>query len=268
MTMCNANSTLDWARYKNASDLLEAGDTKRALDIFHSLIGTSEEATDIDLVYCGIANCLRQAGRPSDAREYVEKALQALGSTHYYYPRTLFLDASIYDDLGERAKVVSILDLITSRYPYVLTDPNFADLRTAIYGLKGINLAELQRFSDACPLLVKAVKEGYWKERTLYYLGYCCYNLEDWSCATQSFTRALSLKLSHSYETFAHYFLGGVYLKTGRAEEAKHEYEWCFLHDEEGRLKREHVLQGLINASKGLGRMEDVKKYSAMLRPN
>jgi tetratricopeptide (TPR) repeat protein len=257
---------MDWDKYAEAMNLNEAGKIDEALSMLHRLVGTSEDCAENHVVLIGIANCLRRLRRYDEARTYVHKAYAVLGKQHHFYPGVMFIEASIEDDQRHFKRAVERLDALLKEYPAVLTDPDYEDLKIKVSGILGINLFNLARYSEARPPLELAVKNNYWIERTLFHLGACCAHLGDLKNAERTLKEALALDLSPAYLLWTHYYLAMTYLWGGNNAWARQEFEWCLAHSDDGAVRKDYIIVGLMKTSEALGQKDQAHRYSEMLR--
>jgi tetratricopeptide (TPR) repeat protein len=189
-----------------------------------------------------------------------------LSETDSINPSVMFLDASIDEGTKHFEQALSKLDAIPERNPAVLTEPYYDDLRVWIPAMRGITLTELKRFSEARPLLEEAVSKAYLKERTLFYLGACCYELKDFTEAQRYLSESLAVDMTTDYKAMARFFLAMTYLSQRQFAAARQEFEWCFRHQDQAAMRHDHLIGGLVRALEGLGLRDEAKRYSDMLR--
>ena len=257
---------MDWYRYQAAIKLGGAGKLEESLAELQMLVGTSTNEGDNEAVLFAIAHCLRNLHRYEDARHYVTKVYATLNEANPTYPYVMFLEASIDEDTHHFEKALSKFDRILEKYPAIHTDPHYDELKISIPGMRGITLAGLKRYSEARTLLENAVRDAYWKERTLFYLGACCYELRDFAQARRYLTESLTLDMIPSYKTIARFYLAMTYLAQRKFAAARDEFEWCFRHQDEATMRQDHLIKGLVRALEGLGLYDEAKRYSDMLR--
>src|SRR5579863_1810112 len=113
---------MDWALYREALILEEAGKLEEAILALKKLVGTSSDPGENSLPYLEIANCLRGLGRHGEAREYLRKAYETFGEDHRYYPNVMFIDASIEEEVGNYDAGLEKLDSIIKSFPDFLTN--------------------------------------------------------------------------------------------------------------------------------------------------
>src|SRR5579863_6520524 len=165
---------MDWALYREALILEEAGKLEEAILALKKLVGTSSDPGENSLPYLEIANCLRGLGRHGEAREYLRKAYETFGEDHRYYPNVMFIDASIEEEVGNYDAGLEKLDSIIKSFPDFLTNPEYEDLAFKVMCLRGVLLAETKKYKEAKPLLEAAIGTDYSQERILFYLGVSC----------------------------------------------------------------------------------------------
>jgi tetratricopeptide (TPR) repeat protein len=256
---------MNWEKYQETVLLEEAGKYAEAISQLQKLIDTSPDPVDNYLVFIGIANCLRQMGQPEEAREFVRKSYDVLGEKNHYYPSVMFIDACIDQEVGNWQGALAKLDSILERFPSVLQDAEYEDLKMKVLGNRGFALVELKRYGEARPLLEFALGKNYYTHRVLLNLGACCYHLGDLESANRYLTKALQFNLNPGYALLAHYYLAVTLLWQGQHARAKQEFEWCFEHNDGTGVRKDYVLTGLVNTSKALGLKEDADRYSEML---
>jgi tetratricopeptide (TPR) repeat protein len=257
--------TIELERYRLVVALEDSGKIKEALAELHKLAITSNSPEENAFVYTGMVRCLIKLGRNDEARDCVNLAYTLFEPDDPQCAYILFADATIEDALGHFGPALTKLDLILQKYSTVVASPDYENLNVSLQGLRGMFLVELKKFSEARPMLELAVNKGYWKERTLYYLGACCCRIGDLEAAEKYLKEALELDLTPGYCLFTHYHLGMTYIWQGNSAWAKQEFEWCLDHLHQGELRKEYVLNGLIKTSEALGHKEDARRYSAML---
>lgn len=257
---------MDWDRYAAAIELGGAGKLEESLAELQELIDTSTEPDANEVVLFAVANCLRNLHRYDDARQYVGKVYATMNEASATYPYVMFLEASIDEDTQHFEQALSKFDRILEKCPAIATDPFYDELKVSIPGMRGITLTSLKRYSEARPLLENAVHDDYWKERTVYYLGACCYELADFTRAQRYLTESLSLEMIPSYQANARSYLAMTYLAQGQFAAAKREFEWCLQHQAQASMRQDHLIGGLVKALEGLGLYDEATRYSDMLR--
>jgi tetratricopeptide (TPR) repeat protein len=257
---------MDWDRYQEAVRLGGTGKLEESLAELQKLAGTSTEPDENEVVLFAVAHCLRNLHHYEDARQCILKVYATLNETSPTYPYVIFLEASIDEDTKNFEQALSKFDLILEKYPAVLTDPYYDDLSVWIPGMRGITLAGLKRYSEARPLLEKAIREDYLKERMVFYLAACCYELKDFAQAQRYFTESLALDMTPEYKAMARFYLAMTFLAQRQFAPARQEFEWCFQHQDRLAIRQDRIIGGLVRALEGLGLQAEANRYSNMLR--
>lgn len=257
---------MDWERYQKAVNLGGKGDLEESLAELQGLVGTSTVPDENEVVFFAVANCLRNLHRYDDARQYVGKVFATLNEASPTYPYVMFLDASLDEDTHHFEQALLKFDRILESYPTIATDPYYDELKVSIPGMRGITLTELKRYSEAISLLENAVRDDYWKERTVFYLGACCYELGDFAQARRYLEESLTLDMIPSYKAMARFYLAMTYLAQGQFAAARREFEWCLQHQDEATMRQDYLIGGLVRSLEGLGLHDDAKRCSNMLR--
>jgi tetratricopeptide (TPR) repeat protein len=257
---------MNWERYTAAIELGGAGKLEESLAQLQALIGTSSEPDENEVVLFAVANCLRNLHRYDDARQYVSNVYATLNEASATYPYVMFLEASIDEDTQHFEQALSKFDRILEKYPAIATDPHYDDLKVWIPGMRGITLVGLERYSEARSLLEKAIREDYLKERMVFYLAACCYELKDFAQAQRYFTESLVLDMTPEYKAMARFYLAMTFLARRQFAAARQEFEWCMQHQDQASMRQDRLIGGLVRALEGLGLQVEAKRYSDMLR--
>lgn len=257
---------MDWKRFGELVALSDSGDRETAIHGLSALVKPSETNEDNASVLLIIGACEKELGRFDRARRTLNRARSLADKDSWIQPRAIFFDASTDMSEGKWRDALGKLDVIEGDYYPLLHRSETQDLLEEVCRKRGMALYELNRLSEARPLLERAVGVEYERAAALYYLGRCCYDLGDLDKARESLEKALILDLHPTYQPSAHYVLGLTYHWRGQNARAISEFEWCLEHDKEHRVAKWKILTGLLNASKALGLNENASRYSKMLR--
>lgn len=261
----DGKQSVNWDKFHETEALEAAGSYQQAIDALKDLTDSAVDSVDGYLINAGIANNLRKLRRFDEARGYIRKSYDVLAPDSPYFASAMFIEAQIDEETGHLNEALIKLDNIVRRYPRVLADPTHGYLEEYILCIRGIVLAGLRRYEEARPILEGAVAEGCCRERTLYYLGLCCYRLGLLGSAERHLTEALTTDLNPHYAQLTHYYLAMAYLWQGKSAWARQEFEWCLEHVDVGDVPLVHILEGLVKTSRSLGQEEDAERYSKML---
>ncbi len=140
------------------------------------------------------------------------------------------------------------------------------DLLEEVQRSRGIALAELLRFREARPILERYRTEPFERERNLYYLGACEYELGDLSAAQREFEEMLTLEPLPVFRAYAHDYLGRIFYRKGQIARAKAQFEKCLACPDRGKTSEATLLEWLVRLSEALNQTADLARYSEMLR--
>jgi tetratricopeptide (TPR) repeat protein len=257
---------IDWARYFELVNLRDAGQVEEAILELTKLGEKTQDRVGRALAFLEVANGLRTLRRVSDARHKIRQACELLGAQHEFYPRAA-LQAAVLDlDEGNAKGALRKLDAILKNHMPVLQMEQHKDLLEEAQRNRGIALAELRRFHEARTILEPFRSEPYERERNLYYLGACAYELGDFSAARRDFEEMLNLEAPPTFRAYAHEYLGRIFYDSGQIARAKIVFEECLAFSVRDRNRDEILLKWLISLSKELNQTEDTARYSEMLR--
>jgi tetratricopeptide (TPR) repeat protein len=218
------------------------------------------------VISLAIAEGLRWLGRPSEARQLIRDAYADLSREHELLPRVVFADALVEIYLGQWKQALEKLEQITKSFPAVLQDPENVDFLEEISRYRGYALVELERYSEARPLLESIAFQEYDRPTALYYLGICNFELGEPSKAKILLTEGLTLGLHPVYEVSARYHIALISNRSQQYAWAKLELEKCLKQSDSGRVPRNSIIAALAKVSTALGQHEDADRYSRMLR--
>lgn len=257
---------MNWDRYTELIALRDCGRIDEAIAELTKLGNAETDPLAKSITVIAVADGLVTLGHFPDARRKIHEACEILGPDHEYYPRAAFKAAML--DLHEKNSKGALrkLDEILETYAVVLHTDDHKDLLEEVQRNRGIALADLRRFRDALPILEFFRSEPYERERTLYYLGVCEFQLEDFGAAKRDFQEMLSLKPSSVSQVYAHEYLGRIFCREGQFARAKSEFEECLTGRDRSNTSEVYLLDWLIGCCKALNLKEDVARYTQMLK--
>jgi tetratricopeptide (TPR) repeat protein len=256
---------MNWDRY---NELMAQQDSERVEEVIANLNELGSAETDPQCkatILISVANVFRRIGRFSDARINIQKAMALLGPSDQYYPRAAFQDALL--DMHEHNWKIALKKLgeILNKFRPILEIEDHEDLFDEVQRNRGIALAEVKQFSEALSILKAYRSEPYDRERTLYYIGACKFELGDFDSARLAFEDILSLNCSSIFQAYAHRYLGEIFFRNEKLPWAKAEFEKSLACPDRDKSSDVSVLTWLVNLSKSLNLEKDVAHYSEML---
>ena len=266
------HKAMDWEQYFQLVKLRDSGRIEEAIRKLTRLAEETEDRVGKALATMAVAAGLRDLGRLADARCKIRETCELLSPQHEFYPRAMHQTAVLDMDEGDWNGALKRLDEILKRNTSILQMQEHKDLLEEVQRCRGIALAELRRFREARAILEPYRSEPYEKERTLYYLGACEYELGDFGAAQRDFGEILTLEPTPVYRAYAgeylsriFYNLGSIFYKKGQIARAKTEFEKSLACPNRDNSRDETLLKWLISASKALNQVEDAARYSEIL---
>lgn len=256
---------MDWEQFQKLIALDQSGDTEKALAGLQQLANSDADPDDRASVLLSVSALQKELRRYEETRKTLAEARSLARPDSSVHPRALLREACIDAMQGSWGSALEKLNTATHKYPRILRDPDHQDLAQELTRWRGMALYNLNRPSEALPLLQEAVAVDYEKATSSYYLGRCAYDLGKLGEAIKCFQSALALGLDPFYQPSAHYVLGLSYHQQGQYTQSIQELKYCLRHDSEAHVPKWKVLSALVSASKALGLVADSEQYSEML---
>jgi tetratricopeptide (TPR) repeat protein len=172
-----------------------------------------------------------------------------------------FAEAKVLIDEGRGIEALRIFEDLESQYPNQISLPPFDDIRSQMPILRGMILANLNKWSDARPLLEKSPSPPGWEGLVAYYLGHLYYESNEFPASRQKLREAIGLHMERKWESRAHYILGLTEYQLSNMIGAKKEFELCAGMADPEYLETTNIWNYLESVSEALGEYVDAKEW-------
>jgi tetratricopeptide (TPR) repeat protein len=255
---------MNWDRYNELLLLRDSGHPEEAIAELTKLSDKEQDPLAKSIALLAIADGLVGLKHLSAARDKIRAASEILGPNHEFYPRVAFKAAILDMQEKKSSEAFRNLSMILKNYEAVLRMEDHKDLWEEVQRNRGIALADLRRFREALPILECFRSEPYERDRTLYYLGACEFELDDFDAAKRDFQEMMSLGSDSVFGAYAHRYLGTIFFRQGQLARAKGEFEECLASPHRDKKSDINLLGWLINTCTGLNLHEDAARYRRM----
>jgi tetratricopeptide (TPR) repeat protein len=251
------------------NELIALRNAGNAETVIPELAKFSEAETDVAtkaLILWEISNSLGMLNRFSDSRDKLREADRLVGRRHSMSLRIALAFAQLDIEEGKWKHALRKLDKLAKEYDLELNLDENSDVKEQVSLNRGIALVEVKRFQEALQILLPLRSIEHGRERALYSLGACQFELKQFEAAQLDFEELLSLSPSSIFQAYAHYYLGKILYQFGQLARAKSELEACLACSDRGNVSEKIVLQGLLYCSQGLNLNKDAAAYSEKLK--
>ena len=227
--------------------------------------GTSDSETKATLLL-NEARCCRLLGEIRKARECLSLARKIAPQTEgllYFWEE----DAILHWHEGDRKTALGIFDRLQADYGQLLRTQQHSALDARIQGSRGMLLAELGRYSEAAPLLERAMASESAeidKDGILHDLGLCYLQLGRRAVAKETLERLLREGVRADLMPSTRLYLGDVYFHEGAYAKAMREFEWCLAHAGEHKIPTPYLYRWLAVTAGAMGMKEDAERYDKL----
>lgn len=259
---------MDAQRLEHAITLRNSGHVEEALRELAAMTESTTDPGEKASLLVNEARCYRLQGRLAEARKQLSHACHIAPKTQGLLYLD-FEDAVLYWHEGKRDKALDILERLHDSSRGLLLTPEHRELYHQIQTTRGMLLAELKRFREACPLLEESLSFDPLsndKAALLYNLGLCYRDLGQPERGKEKFLEALANCADPTYLTLLHYELGTIYFDEAAYPKALTEFEACLAGAEQARLPQEHVFKWLAATSRRAGLRGEAEKYETLSR--
>jgi tetratricopeptide (TPR) repeat protein len=257
---------MDWNRFNELNVAINSGQIQSSLTELATMADAEPLPSDKVAILVAMSHAYRTLKRFQESRSALHEARGILGTESQFYPRLMLALAVLEIDEQNWQGALKMLDAVSENYGSVLRTEDNIDAWQEVQRNRGLALFELNRVSEALPLLQSVRSVEYQRERTLYSIAASHIQLKDFDAAILDFGELLSLNPGSIYSSYAHYNLGRIYYGRMQLARAKNEFEKCLACPDRGNLSDEEIFQALVYTCEGLNLEKDTVRYNAMLR--
>ena len=255
---------VDWERYKRAIGLRDAGQVVEALEQIHELAQAAGNQDEKAILLANEVVCLKLLGRFDDAWERLKQAYALVPKSSSTFPFLGFHEARLLFEQHRGEAALSKTEWLLSHCDNILRLPESRDDYENIQVLRAALLVELNRSSEARPILEEALSYKCQRERAAYYLGLSYFDLGELTSAKQKLEEAVKSGIDGNLKLRTHYKLGIVNFKLGSYAWAKQEFETCLALKEDADPSRRNIYGWLAATCRALRQDDEASKYSKL----
>lgn len=266
-----ASVAMDWERFQKELALQESGQYDKALVELCSLAELAASPEEMIVVLQGKIDCLLGLARIQEAKQClaeIERLLPQLQEGYSdFLPRAKLFEARILYFEAKPKKALNVLNKTLAKHSRLLHLPDNRDVRDVYEEIqrdRGILLAELNRLSEAKPLLEEALTYEVNHGDVDYHLGVCYFELGELIRAKEQFLAVLNRDAHQSLTGRAHYHLGIIYYKEAAYARAKQEFEVAEIVAEEAHVSKKYIYGWLAKTCRALGLEADADRYTKL----
>jgi tetratricopeptide (TPR) repeat protein len=174
-------------------------------------------------------------------------------------------DAMLAAAEEKQTEALRSFDSIVEKYD--LDDPNFADIRDAVYGERAFLLADLGLCAEALPTLQKLEPSQSENPSVIFYLGFCYFEDKNYSRAREKLEKAISLSLTGNFQFRAHWALGIILCEVTEYKTAISEFEKARSVATPSEVVRGRIFVWLEYCCKQLGLKDKAAEYALLAKP-
>jgi tetratricopeptide (TPR) repeat protein len=254
---------MDLVRLKRAFALTDSGRFEEAVAELDSLAELASNEEETGAVLIGKLSCFLNWGRIKEARQCLaelQKQLPGLPESDLQ-PRVKLFEATILNHEGKMEEALGLLNQILGDYSALLNLDENRDLYEEVQKDRGLLIAELDRLSEARPILEEALSFETELREVHYHLGVCYFESGDLKRAKEQFMVALRASVPNHLAGRAHYHLGMIHYREGGYARAKQEFEAAEPLAKESNVPRKYIYGWLARTCHALGLQTDAERY-------
>jgi tetratricopeptide (TPR) repeat protein len=256
---------MNTTRLDSAADHFYAGDSYTALVEIRALFKeTIDPAERLDLL-CLEVDWLCKLGRIAEARQRFDAGKRGLQLTNHLLQEAEYYEARLLGLEGKYREALSILDRLWQDYQQYRHDPAFIEICQSIQYLRGMLLAFMEKYEEACPLLEELVVSQIYKEpQFYYYLGLSLIRCGKFEKAQSVILEGFNVGYGEAFEDAARFALGVIYYEIGATAKALREFETCVDRIGTSNIPKKQFFEYLIRTAEALNLKEELTRYRSL----
>jgi tetratricopeptide (TPR) repeat protein len=173
----------------------------------------------------------------------------------------LFAEAKVLTKEGRDSAALQVLENLMSEYPKQLSLSNFREILGETQMLRGLLLANADRWQEAGPYLESASPPTAMESVFCYYLGQYYYTIRDYGRSAQHLSKSLTPDMPPRWKCRAHYMLGLCEYKRANMKAAKQQFELSVQTADREYIRKNNIWGWLEATSRHLGLQSEAEEY-------